>query len=44
MSLQGHGKLWKHKEETFKAKGAESSEAKGHCEWERSKAWLLLKG
>jgi hypothetical protein len=36
MNLQGHGKLRQCK--------AESSEARGHHEWERSKAWLLLEG
>jgi hypothetical protein len=44
MKSQGHGKLWRHKAETLKTKGAESSKAKGHREWERSKTWLLLEG
>jgi hypothetical protein len=44
MNLKGHGKLWRHKAETLKAKGRRELNAKGHHEWERSKTWLLLEG
>jgi hypothetical protein len=32
------------KQKPWRQRGAESSKAKGHREWERSKAWLLLEG